>query len=362
MNTPSNIISEHYRISPKRADIYLEIRKYVGEGAADYFHDACYVLGKKENYRAHIHIIAHLLREIDSFVCETLLTKEVVESFRGAKNDHRKKVEAIFEKYSIKHGNYVKDIWLNFATDDSYKPVEYAHRNDLKPARQRIGDLDIEDWFDQFCDLLEFIIEIIKNNFFKFVQNIHSSDSTIVEQCLSSIPNGSEQETYLFNYLIDNKINKVDILNKKGFFDYWNTNSDIIRTSYLIIFANSSASAIVGIILDKNVCESENAWVQCNLIEAVKAIPITTARIDALIQKVIDSSDNFISEYSPVVQKQAELIKHLAKNNKADFAFALAMKLFDLVKDEKLSPEFDHYLYGEMFKKIVPALSLKLRA
>jgi hypothetical protein len=59
-------------LSPRQESVAAQLREMVGEGPAAFFSDACLILSLDPRPASASHIVAHLLREVESSVREVL--------------------------------------------------------------------------------------------------------------------------------------------------------------------------------------------------------------------------------------------------------------------------------------------------
>src|SRR5579875_1609514 len=61
--------AQPFRFSdPQQQRIYEELREVVGRGPADFFRDACVLMAGGHQLKTTAHLVAHLLREIESAI------------------------------------------------------------------------------------------------------------------------------------------------------------------------------------------------------------------------------------------------------------------------------------------------------
>ncbi len=55
-------------LAPAELRLVARLRDLVSEGAADFFHDACVVHERRQEFRAATHVVGHCMRELDSAI------------------------------------------------------------------------------------------------------------------------------------------------------------------------------------------------------------------------------------------------------------------------------------------------------
>src|SRR5262245_34494163 len=83
---------------PRQARIYRRLL-LVGPGPAAFYRDVCRMMGGTTALNATTHIVAHLLREIESAIRDVLLPEGVVLS--KGKGNHKAEIEAILHAYGV---------------------------------------------------------------------------------------------------------------------------------------------------------------------------------------------------------------------------------------------------------------------
>jgi hypothetical protein len=134
------------------------LQRLISDGAARFFADACDIAGREPPYRSASHIVAHLLREVESQVLEVLVTLPgIPANLRGkqkAANAHRTKATAILSKLGLSE---VADgrAWLDHLEEGSGW-VRSAHRHDLGAPRPR--DREFLARVDAFVVILDVLL------------------------------------------------------------------------------------------------------------------------------------------------------------------------------------------------------------
>ena len=57
---------------PRQARIFERLKRLVGEGPAAFYRDACRLMTEENDYESTTHLVAHLLREIESALRDVL--------------------------------------------------------------------------------------------------------------------------------------------------------------------------------------------------------------------------------------------------------------------------------------------------
>jgi hypothetical protein len=188
--------------SPREARVYELLGRLISEGSAQYFADACDLLECRPPYRTTTHIIAHLLREIESGVRDVLetlpkaqsqlavLDRERKEKAKAdkiqarqekntqpekqskgdGKDTHAIEIKAILHALSLDE-HTVLDTWLAFARGDDALHAA-AHRRDLRSPRSLTDEFRAR--FDRFVDVLVVVLDAAEARYAELLQGLEA--------------------------------------------------------------------------------------------------------------------------------------------------------------------------------------------
>ena len=150
------------KLTHRQQQIADNLKRLVGPGAASFYKDACRIT-EDAALESGAHVVAHLLREVESSLREVLLkwteSEENTSSARKNSNEGQKeKIRVITNALGYENDGKIAEAWLFFA-DRSKGLAKQAHRNNLSPAR-RIN----EDFEKNYLIRMEdFLIEILRS-------------------------------------------------------------------------------------------------------------------------------------------------------------------------------------------------------
>lgn len=164
-------------LSPRQARIVAQLARLVGQGAADFFRDACQMLAETPPHRSATHLISHALRETDSALRYVLGPLTVpgaanLENGAGSKgksgrdkggkgkqsNDgHISSIMAVCEVLELSPDHPAVVFWQQQAGKTSANLAGRAHRNALERARPLNGDF--KGFFAQIEELFDMVLE-----------------------------------------------------------------------------------------------------------------------------------------------------------------------------------------------------------
>ena len=176
--------------SPREERIYRRLL-LVGKGPAAFYRDACRLLSEDSFYESTTHLVAHLLREIESAMRDVLKTFEETERDHKKTNknedSHNKQIKAILKGLKIEESEAVAQAWLKLTdkTND-YKPHRLAHRDNLSAPRS------IDENYSKFWDEIQLIFEVILDKFESTYIKIHQTLDVLLAK---DIPHENDIET-----------------------------------------------------------------------------------------------------------------------------------------------------------------------
>src|SRR5271170_228105 len=109
--------------TPRQERIYGRLRK-VGPGPAAFYKDACRHMTEQPLYESTTHLVAHLLREIESGLRQVLVTASSEVVLKGEKDAHKRSILGIVKGLEIAESDPVAQAWVSFPSLD-----RRAHRN-----------------------------------------------------------------------------------------------------------------------------------------------------------------------------------------------------------------------------------------
>ncbi|MGH7392664.1 MAG: hypothetical protein ACREM3_24875 [Candidatus Rokuibacteriota bacterium] len=146
-----------YRFNDPRQERIHRRLLLVGSGPAAFYRDVCRLMAGPL-VDATTHLVAHLLREIESAIRDVLLPRGHVEP--KGKGKHRAEIVAILRAYSIGPSDPAAVAWLRLsdeAHDERLAP--FAHRDSLGAPRRLI------DTFREFVTEVEAIFDVVLQRF-----------------------------------------------------------------------------------------------------------------------------------------------------------------------------------------------------
>ena len=137
-------------LSPRQERIAQRLFAQVGPGPAAFFRDVCSLVAEGSTWRSVTHLVAHLLREVESAMRSVLEPADV-----GA-GSHADKIRAVLTELGISHEDLVAEFWLGLAGKDNPQNLaSRAHRYALEAPRP------FNDEFLDFVDKVEQVLDAV---------------------------------------------------------------------------------------------------------------------------------------------------------------------------------------------------------
>jgi hypothetical protein len=150
-----------FRFSDHRQERICRRLLLIGPGPAAFYKDACTLMQGRPPLEATTHLVAHLLREIESAMRDVL---EIVRAPQATPNNHQQEILAILLGLGFKETDPVARAWLELATRDSpYNLAARAHRDSLAAPRPLDGSFK-ESW-DRFQAILDAMLDAFESHY-----------------------------------------------------------------------------------------------------------------------------------------------------------------------------------------------------
>src|SRR6266545_425796 len=156
-------------LSPRQERIAQRLLTQVGPGPAAFFRDACGLVAERPTRPSATHLVAHLLREVESAVRSVL---EPANAATGVRIDkHRAKIRAVLDELGISHQDLVAEFWLGLAGEEnSHSLAARAHRSALEAPRP--FDHEFLDFVDKVEQVLDAVLERFETNYFEIFERL----------------------------------------------------------------------------------------------------------------------------------------------------------------------------------------------
>lgn len=355
----------------------------VGPGPAAFFRDAYRIMTTRP-CEATSHLVAHLLREIESAlrdVLEPLVDPDVLKHEKKANRDekHEAEVRVILNALNIPESGPIGRAWLALAgKDNEYGLAALAHRHSLAAPRF------VSDEFMVFWERIQIILdEVLKEFQLKFLAYLSMLDNLLLKSeptehdiqfLRGKIPNNAVTLRYFFERLQSEKW--LVRLNEAGFFsnppraipkdegtvyhEYWP------HTHYLKRMAPIASIEVCNVI--GGIPSTGHGRVYAELMDAILGMPpkVAATLTDSVAQWLRNPDGWLVSERS------GKLIEHLASGGEGQSALHIAEEVLDIMPDpraaeksaksEMLGPNFspknrmENWHFEHILKESFPSL------
>ncbi len=369
-----------FRFSEPRQERIHHRLFLVGPGPATFYRDACRLV-EDGDLESASHLVAHLLREIESAIRDVL--EPVVGVRRHSEIESRvsqkTEIRAILGYLRIPESDVVARAWLSLASRKSkYALHALAHRRELLQPRPL--DKEFEDFWIKSQRVLDVVLEKFEARYasvFDYLDKLASKTAPSlkdVKELQNHVPNNLATLGYFFDKLAH--ASWLSPLQKRGFFNHppgplRNEQGEIVNfplwpaSRYLARIGVQDPRAVIQIIL--SIPETRNIRVHEDLADMALAIPPSDAVQWALKEtKWIEKQSHFDLL---LPQKLGALVAHLAKGGQIEASLKIARALLSPLpasksasrRKKKLPPteptfRIDAWNYSEILKDNVPEL------
>jgi len=358
---------------PRQQRIYEELNEVVGPGPASFFRDACRLMANPNQLESTAHLVAHLLREIESALRQVFrpVAEKGAEGL-GRSTSQKEEIRTILRSLGIAEDAREARAWFELAD----KLHGLAHRRGLDPPR---SPGEISELWDESQALLDVLLQSLREHFLAWIGMLDDllakpkPNKDDLKRLAQEIPNNAVTRGYFFDRLENPEW--LEPLWKKGFFKHppapiRDEEEGTIRfppwpeAKYLAGMAKHKPKLVAQIIHEMN--DTDNAAVISDLVEALLAMP---PHVSA---QFVDKATRWAeSPYWLLPEKLGQLLAHWAKGGKTEEALRVARVLLDVLPDERrtspgtddayrLLPEprarFEAWHYEQILKEHYPDL------
>jgi hypothetical protein len=332
--------------------IYNRLNDLLGPGPAFFYRDACILMASELPISSTSHLVAHLLRDVESAlrdILETFVDEAELKRVRNKTGEvsHRDEVLVILTALDFSEDDPIIGMWLGLTGKNNVRALHSrAHRNNLAPPRPLNKDFR-DFWFDME-KILDEVLDIFESKYLTIhkvlddLKRIKNPSKKDAEYLKVHIPNNYAAFSYFFQDL-DNPA-WLNPLSKNGIF--LNPPPPIINVEegssshplwpnsrYLIKMAAVSPNIVLKIALE---IETENTNVQSDLVDVACALPA------AMAVKFVPKFSGWLKKpFFFLAHKISPLVKNLASNGEIVGALSLSKEMlsFELPGDATTTKE-----------------------
>jgi hypothetical protein len=345
-------------LSPRQERIAQRLFAQVGPGPAAFFRDACRLIAEGSTWRSATHLVAHLLREVESAV------RSVLEPADADAGSHADKIRAVLTELGISHEDLVAEFWLGLAGKDNPQNLaSRAHRYALEAPRP-FND-EFLDYVDKVEQVLDAVLERFESNYFEIFERLDDllatpePTETHGHRLRQNFPHS---EAVAHHFFSNASAAWVGPLHRAGFFaepPLVQVDEDAGTVQFppwpASLFLARIAAHAPGPVVEAVLAMSgtDNSRVNHDVVEIAAAVP--AAYSTQLVPKVIAALGSRFGVLIP--QRAGFLLAHLCRDGYVESAMDLAGALLKgLQAGYGPSASLHGYAYGEILRQHVPEL------
>lgn len=344
-----NSVPKPFRFTDPRQTRIHELLSLISPAAAPFYRDACRIMETDPPFESTTHLVAHLIRELESSLRYALepykvrLKGEEENEQTGEKQkeeSHKDDIKALLRGLDIPEDGPIAIAWLRLAGTIQSR----AHRNNLAPPRP-INEKYRRFW-NQMTDILFVVLDKLESRYLVSLDFLDSllalpkPTKTDAARLQRHAPNNPAQYGYFFHW--NNNPEWLRPLRAQKIFDHPQEAinevvSDGIRTTYppwpqsryLALMALTKDAKFQDIILEIALkIETENIAIQADLADIAKALPAKkAAKLSGKATRWIENQKHL---FHLLPQKLAELIVHLSAGCEVEAALELTRSVLSV--------------------------------
>jgi hypothetical protein len=398
---------------PKKVQIHDGLR-LISPAAASFYRDACRIMEMESPFESATHIVAHLIREIESSLRWALEPYKRRSADGASKQVSDSIAREFLNKAGISKSDPVRKAWLQFVKslgvshkDDirtllkgleisETDPIgktwlklsgvfhEWAHRDNLEPPRPM--DEKFRQFWTQINDVFSVVLEKLVSqylnafNFLDALISLKSPTRADAKKLRLNVPNNSATYGYFFHNLRNPAW--LPLLHQQKFFSkplqptyeprdegYAVSHPFWPQSRFLARMATSSDVATQKLVSTIAVSiETENISIHQDLLDAALVLPA------ALAAKITNHECEWIAEQTHLggllPERLGETIAHLSASNDIEAALALARVTLAVLPNPRANEEKEEFwswhrepvsrlggwYYGRVVQLALPAL------
>lgn len=219
--------SKTFRFGDERRERNYRRLDLIGKGPAAFYRDAYRLISEEPSYESTVHIVAHLLREVESALRAVLLPydfkqPEACNECGSKKEAHKGQIKAILKSLGFDGNDDVSKLWLKLADQgDDFGLARKAHRDALAPPRR--VDSGLSMMLNEIDSMLDAVLTKFEERFLSALPILDELLKTqpskgAAKRLRNEVPNNGILHGYFFHRLNDPAW--LGPLNDKAFFSH----------------------------------------------------------------------------------------------------------------------------------------------
>jgi hypothetical protein len=348
-------------LSARQESIAAQLREMIGEGPAAFFSDACLILSRPPRPTAASHIVAHLLREVESAVRSVLQPPPLAKGPKG-EDKHQASIRAVLEDLGVSPDEPAARFWLGLTGEGNPSGLAMrAHRSALDAPRP--ADEDFTEFVSGVEELLDRLLKRFKARYISVFTRLdallaEAPSAERVKNLRNKFPQNVAALAYFFGRA---PAAWLAPLAEGGYFvsppgpvphpedgtaemPFWPESSFLARVA-----AEAPKDAVSAAIA---IPATDNMRVNSDIVEVALRVPADqSARMVPRIGELTASRFGVL-----VPTRVGDLCRHLADGGHPDEAMQVAEPLLAKVPSVATARGGDRWSYAEILRKDIPAL------
>ncbi len=352
----------------RQKQLYTKLR-LLGPGPATLYREACYLMTPQQRLESTAHLVAHLLREVESAVRRVLLPYDYTPpdpcSQCGNRPEaHIKQIRAIGRSLELVES--LQKTWIEVAarSKTSNGLAEIAHREDLSLPRK------IDPYFETVVDTFEAVFDSVLSIFEKQSLDVFASLDQLLlkkqpsKEDLKTLRNKIPQNEATYRYFFERLQfpGWLEPLRQKGVFAHFSASlwdEDLGRpifspwpcSSYLLRMAQDESAQQIVLSILHEVAETDNPFVRYDILQIAHFLSASlAAALVPAIQKWIRTSHLQTVDFTQI----SNFIAHLVEGNESNSALVLLETCLTALAPEESHSEL--WEYEELVTKHLSSL------
>ncbi|MEU7906340.1 hypothetical protein [Actinoplanes sp. NPDC049118] len=349
-------------LSPRQARIVSLMETQVGPGPAQFFRDACTLLGEAPARASASHLIAHLLREVESAVRSVLQPPDARGADRGG-GGHQAEIRAIMADLGFDPDDAVSEFWLGLAGQGNLAGLAArAHRSAMDAPRP-IGQEFVE-FFDRVEQIFDAVLVEFEVRYFRVFQRLGALLATAAptvahaRRLRQEFPNNRAVSEKIFGTA---SASWVAAFQQAGFF-VAPPPPDVDQETEAVGFASWPESQYLARVAADDPQRVVAAALQipgtdnCRVGQDVVAIALAVPAVEAvpLVPKIVDVLERRFGLL--LLEPVGRLLVHLCEGGRSDEALSVAAALLgrEAVTSRSMADNFVTYEYDAILRTHLP--------
>lgn len=350
-------------LSARQESIAAQLREMIGEGPAAFFSDACLILSRDPRPAAASHIVAHLLREVESAVRSVLQPPSVPKGPKG-ENGHQATIRAVLGELGVSADEPAAQFWLGLTGEGNPSGLAgRAHRSALDAPRPT------DEEFTEFVNGVEELLDRLLKRFkARYVSIFTRMDALLAEapsaERVKDLRNKFPQNFASLSYFFGRAPAAwLAPLAEGGYFasppgpvlhpedgtaemPFWPESNFLARVAAEV--PEDAVSAAIAI------PDTDNMRVNSDIVEVALRVPADQSA--RMVPRIVALTASRFGVLVPT--RVGDLFRHLADGGHPDEAMQVAEPLLAKVPSVAASRGGDRWSYAEILRKDIPALVL----